>query len=188
MNCPLGNVRDKEKLTLLIQVRVFLFPWEDIAWTEFPIFLTCKLDFLQFQHFLLQRIDHKMSKPSIFEILASIRFSVRREITKIRKLNFLDFMKTILFMSIRKSLEKYENSNIYPLTKGLSYSRLCNHKAYGAVAERLRPHSREQTVPSLIPRLDISVEVTSMLISIGLYMFNVVCAAKPEICRIALVS
>ena len=45
-----------------------------------------------------------------------------------------------------------------------------------------RPRSREQKVPSSISRLGITV-----LISIGLDMFNVVCAARLVICRIALV-
>ena len=40
----------------------------------------------------------------------------------------------------------------------------------------------------LIPRLDISVDANLMLISIGLYMFSFVCAARLAICKIAFVS
>ena len=59
----------------------------------------------------------------------------------------------------------------------------------GAMAERLRRRSRELKVPSSIPRLGISfLGDFLMLIFIGLYMFDVVCAARLAICRIYLVS
>ena len=61
-------------------------------------------------------------------------------------------------------------------------------KGFCGAVERLRRRSREQNVPSSIPRLGISVEVTLSMLILGLYMFNVVCAARLEICRIALVS
>ena len=49
----------------------------------------------------------------------------------------------------------------------------------------VQDRSREQKVPSSIPRLGISVGDLLMLISIGLYMFDVVCAARLAIWRIA---
>ena len=55
----------------------------------------------------------------------------------------------------------------------------------GAVAEWLRHRSREQKVPSSI--LQCCGDLL-MLISIGLYMFNVVCAVRLAVCRVALIS
>ena len=75
-----------------------------------------------------------------------------------------------------------------------------NINAYcGAVAERLRHHSREQKVPRSIPRLDVSVEVTSLNANFDRLIcvcwcvrprnFKVPwCATRLIICRIVLVS
>ena len=54
---------------------------------------------------------------------------------------------------------------------------MCKTSFCGVVAERLRRRSCEQRVPSSSPAW-----------TLGLYVFNVVCAARLAICRIALVN